>query len=64
LKYFQKVTQIQPRKTTIQSTTTDHEITTTSPQKTIKKTQLLAQPRLKPPLFTSERAAQAGGPFF
>jgi hypothetical protein len=37
-KYFQKVTFFTARKTTTQMTTKNHQLTTFSPQKTIKKT--------------------------
>jgi hypothetical protein len=41
---FERVTFFSDRKTTIQRTTKDHQLTTNSPQKTIQKTQVSQNP--------------------
>jgi hypothetical protein len=46
-KKFKKVTFFRARKTTIQITTKNHQLTTFSPQKTIQKTHKNAQPPVK-----------------
>jgi hypothetical protein len=46
-KNFRKVTFFQSSKPTIQNTITNHEITTTSPQKTITKTHVFPKPLQK-----------------